>query len=55
VFERLGLMLLGVNSSSKVHVVLPRAEAVDMPQPSASAKEVLRAMLEEATKRKNLL
>jgi len=49
VFERLGLMLLGVNSSGKVHVVLPREEAVDMPEPSASAKEALKAMLEKLT------
>ena len=33
VFERLGLMLLGVNSPGKVHVVLPKEETVDMPEP----------------------
>jgi len=47
VFERLGLMLLGINSSGKVHVVLPREEAVDMPGPSPSAKEALKLMLEK--------
>jgi len=49
VFEKLSLMLIGVNSSGKVHVVLPKEEVVDMPEPSASAKEALKAMLEKLT------
>lgn len=49
VFEKLSLMLIGVNSSGKVHVVLPKEEEVDIPEPSASAKEALRAMLEKLT------
>jgi len=49
VFDRLGLILLGVNSSGKVHIVLPREEAADMPEPSPSAKEALKAMLEKLT------
>ena len=47
VFERLGLMLLGVNSSGKVHVVLPREEMIDIPEPLPSAKKALKLMLEK--------
>jgi len=49
VFERLGLMLLGIDSSGRVQVVLPREEATDIPEPTATAKEALKAMLEKLT------
>jgi len=47
VFQGLGFMLLGVDSSGKVHVVLPREEVIDIPEPSPSAKKALKLMLEK--------
>jgi len=49
VFEGLGLTLLGVDSSGRVHLVLPREEAIDIPEPTPAAKEALKAMLEKLT------